>query len=330
MHPRQLARHVASGASWCCEVAGRCPEAISWSSIALQSLRALRMVGAHVVLAAVGWVMKAVVMNRVAGIVILMNISRNPRKMTKIRDRPRFPFARNRRVDRMNEKRGPSAIQHGKEPDCCYTLKRNSPHATRPFIRVIDQRARSSSARNGRSAWPLACLLGARPPADRGHARAWARPRSRTRWPARSAWTFSASSSPATCCPPTSSACRSSTATPAASVPSRPDLLAADPGRRDQPRHAQDAERAAGSDGRAPGHRRRRDAPAARAVLRHRHAESLAPDRHLPAARIAARPLPDAHRTRLSGPRRRARAAAGRGAARPGGDAASPASRRAN
>ena len=34
-----------------------------------------------------------------------------------------------------------------------------------------------------------------------------------------------------------------------------------------------------------------------------RHAESVAPDRHLSAARIAARPFPDAHRARLSGRR---------------------------
>ena len=95
-------------------------------------------------------------------------------------------------------------------------------------------------------------------------------------------------------------------------VPPRADLLPGDPRRRGEPRHAQDAERAARGDGGAPGHRRGRDAPAAGAVLRHRDAEPVAPGRHVPAARIAARPLPDAHRARLSRPRRRARAAAGR------------------
>ena len=64
-------------------------------------------------------------------------------------------------------------------------------------------------------------------------------------------------------------------------VPCGTDLRADDPRRRSEPRHAQDAERAAGSDGRTPGHQRGRDAPAAHAVLRHRHAEPDQPDRHL-------------------------------------------------
>ena len=83
-----------------------------------------------------------------------------------------------------------------------------------------------------------------------------------------------------------------------------PALRAGRPDRRNQPRHAQDAERAARGDGGTPGHGRRRDAPPARAVLRHRHAKPAAPDRHLPAAGIAARPLPHAHRAGLSRSRR--------------------------
>ena len=73
-------------------------------------------------------------------------------------------------------------------------------------------------------------------------------------------------------------------------------------GRRDQPRPAQDAGRAAGGHGGAPGHRRRRHPPARAALPRARHAE---PDRvrgHLPAARGPARPLPHAPARRL--PRR--------------------------
>ena len=46
----------------------------------------------------------------------------------------------------------------------------------------------------------------------------------------------------------------------------------------------------------------------ARPVLRHRHAEPARPARHLRAARVATRPLPDAHLARLSGPRLRTRA----------------------
>ena len=63
-------------------------------------------------------------------------------------------------------------------------------------------------------------------------------------------------------------------------------------GRRDQPRARQGAVGAARGDAGAPGHARRRDAPAARPVPRPRDAE---PDRaggHLPAARGAGRPLP--------------------------------------
>ena len=62
--------------------------------------------------------------------------------------------------------------------------------------------------------------------------------------------------------------------------------------RRDQPRARQDPVVAARGDAGTQRHHRRHDPPAARSVLRHRHAE---PDRiagHLPAARGAARSLP--------------------------------------
>ena len=88
-----------------------------------------------------------------------------------------------------------------------------------------------------------------------------------------------------------------------------PDLPFGRARRRDQPRAAEDAERAARSDGGAPGVARRPDAPAARSVLRHRDAEPGRADRRLSAARIAARPLPDGDRARLSGRAGRARAA---------------------
>ncbi len=94
--------------------------------------------------------------------------------------------------------------------------------------------------------------------------------------------------------------------------------------RRGQPRDAEGAERAARGDGGAPGHRRRPHPPAAGAVLRRRDAEPELPARHLPAAGVAARPLPDAHRARLPGGGARTRAAARPRPAR----AARPASRR--
>ena len=92
-------------------------------------------------------------------------------------------------------------------------------------------------------------------------------------------------------------------------VPRRPGVRAGAAGRRDQPRRAEDAERAARSDGRAPGHGRERDARAASAVLRDRDAEPDRPARHLPAAREPARSLPDVHHARLPGPRQRTRTA---------------------
>ena len=57
---------------------------------------------------------------------------------------------------------------------------------------------------------------------------------------------------------------------------------------------------------------------AAGAVLRHRHAKSAGTGRHVPAARIPARPVPDARASGLSGSRRRARTAERHGSARTG------------
>ena len=76
-------------------------------------------------------------------------------------------------------------------------------------------------------------------------------------------------------------------------------------GRRDQPRLAEDAVRAARVHAGAPGHGRRRDPPAAAPVPGPRDPE---PDRvrgHVPAAGGPARPLPAAAEARLSGARRR-------------------------
>ena len=113
-------------------------------------------------------------------------------------------------------------------------------------------------------------------------------------------------------------------------VPRRSDLQPGRAGRRGQPRDAQGAKRAARGDGGAPGDDGGRDAASARAVLRDRDAESLVPGRHVPAAGVAARPLPDAHPPGL--PRRRggARAAAGGGPARPARGAQARAWRRRN
>ena len=85
-----------------------------------------------------------------------------------------------------------------------------------------------------------------------------------------------------------------------------PDLQQFPAGRRDQPHHAQDAVGAARGHERRPGHHRRPLAFAAAAVHGDRHAESGGAPRHLSAARIAARPLPDAPAHRLSGRRQRA------------------------
>ena len=84
-------------------------------------------------------------------------------------------------------------------------------------------------------------------------------------------------------------------------VPARADLRQRRPRRRDQPRDAEDAVRAARGDGRAAGDGRRRDAAAPRAVPPARDRE---PDRargHVPASRGAARPLLPEDLARLSG-----------------------------
>ncbi len=83
-------------------------------------------------------------------------------------------------------------------------------------------------------------------------------------------------------------------------VPQGPDLRAARARRRDQPCDSEGAERAARGNGRAAGDGRRHDLHLARAILRGRDAQSRSPDRYVPAARVAARPLPDADRARLS------------------------------
>ena len=76
----------------------------------------------------------------------------------------------------------------------------------------------------------------------------------------------------------------------------------------------EDAVGAARGDGGAPGHRRRAHVPAPAPVHGHRHAEPDRARRHLPAARGAARPVPDADPDGLPEPGGRARdpAAAGR------------------
>ena len=61
--------------------------------------------------------------------------------------------------------------------------------------------------------------------------------------------------------------------------------------RRGEPRVAPHPGRAARADGRAPGHRRRRDAPAARSVLRRRDPEPVRQRGHVPVAREPARPV---------------------------------------
>ena len=85
-------------------------------------------------------------------------------------------------------------------------------------------------------------------------------------------------------------------------VHARSDLQQLPAGRRDQPHHAEDPVGAAGSDEREPGHHRRQIARPAAALHGDRHAEPGRASRHVPAPRIAARPLPDAAPHRL--PRR--------------------------
>ena len=109
-------------------------------------------------------------------------------------------------------------------------------------------------------------------------------------------------------------------------LPSGPDLQFGRARRRDQPRTAEDAERAARGDGRAAGVAGRADATAARSLFRHRHPEPGRAGRRLSAARIAARPLPDGDRARL--PRRRCRARAPDRRRSPRADPAARAARR--
>src|SRR6266849_5947828 len=96
-------------------------------------------------------------------------------------------------------------------------------------------------------------------------------------------------------------------------VPRGADFFAADPRRRGEPRHAPNPVGASRGDGGAPGHDRRRNAQAPRALFRRCDAEPFAPGGHLSAARVAARPVSDADRARISRPRRRAHPAPGRG-----------------
>ena len=86
-------------------------------------------------------------------------------------------------------------------------------------------------------------------------------------------------------------------------VPPGPDLPHHRAGRRDQPGLAQDPVGAAGGDGGGPGHRRRRAAPGGASVHGDRHPEPDRAGRHLPAARGAARPVPDEDLGRLPRPR---------------------------
>ena len=72
-----------------------------------------------------------------------------------------------------------------------------------------------------------------------------------------------------------------------------PAVRELDSGGRNQPHAAEDAKRAAGSDGRAAALGRRAHLSAARAVLRAGDAEPDRGGRHVSAARGAARPLPD-------------------------------------
>jgi MoxR-like ATPase len=99
-------------------------------------------------------------------------------------------------------------------------------------------------------------------------------------------------------------------------LPSRAGLRPGGARRRDQPRHAEDAERAARGHGGAPGHRRRRDAPLPEPFFVIATQNPVEQIGTFPLPESAARPLPDAHPPGLPGPRRRARAAGRRGPAR--------------
>jgi MoxR-like ATPase len=130
------------------------------------------------------------------------------------------------------------------------------------------------------------------------------------------AWTTSASSSPPTCCPAdiigVSIFDRDSSTFRFHPGPIFAQIILADEINRASPK-AQSALLEAMEEHQVTGGGR--DAPAARAVLRDRHAEPVAPGGHVPAARVAARSLPHAHQPGLSRRQGGARAAEGRGAA---------------
>lgn len=84
-------------------------------------------------------------------------------------------------------------------------------------------------------------------------------------------------------------------------VPGGPDLPSARPRRRAEPRAAEDAIRAAGSDGARPGHRRRHQPRASETVHGDRHPEPFRFLRHLSAPGLAARSVPDPDLARASG-----------------------------
>ena len=88
-----------------------------------------------------------------------------------------------------------------------------------------------------------------------------------------------------------------------AALPVRAHLRQPGAGRRNQPRHAQDAIRAARSDAGAHRHQRHHHARTGSALSGDGHAESHRNGRHLSAARSAARPLPDEDPGDLSDPR---------------------------
>ena len=86
-------------------------------------------------------------------------------------------------------------------------------------------------------------------------------------------------------------------------VPAGPGVRQRRPRRRDQPRHAADAVRAAGSDGRAHGDGRWRDDAAAAPFLVLATENPIELEGHVPAAGGATRPLPRPPDGRLSNPR---------------------------
>ena len=153
-------------------------------------------------------------------------------------------------------------------------------------------------------------LLSGRPPADRGPARPRQDHAGACAGGDARAWVSSACSSPPTCCRRTSSACRSTTRRRGASNsipgPVFAHVLLADEINRAPPR-TQSALLEAMAEHQVTVDGTTHALP--RSVLRHRHAESGRPCRHLSAARFAARPLPAAAHAGLSGRGRRTRAA---------------------